>query len=337
MKKTFFILGITVMAISGQAQQLPQYTQYVLNNYILNPALSGVENYADLKISGRDQWVGLSGAPRTAYLTIHAPIGKKDYKTTTSSYSVPGENPRGSSYWENYTASEPHHGVGMSIVNYRTGSFNRLTANLSYAYHMGLSPVTNLSAGFAAGVSSISFDKSKATPVNPSDPALGTGVNSRWKPDLSAGLWLYSSDYYLGLSAQQILPQKLAFSDNTSDSGSLVPHIFASGGYRFLLSEDINALPSVMFKYVPNSPTRPQFDLNVKLQYRELLWGGASYRFQNGFSGMLGVNVNNVFNVGYAYDFTHTGLNSASNGTHELIIGFLLGNRYSDACPRNIW
>lgn len=46
-----------------QAQQRPQYTQYILNNYILNPALSGIENYTDLKISGRDQWVGLNGAP----------------------------------------------------------------------------------------------------------------------------------------------------------------------------------------------------------------------------------------------------------------------------------
>ncbi len=338
MKTTFLLFALFCFTATAFAQQRPHYTQYILNNYILNPALSGVENYADLKISGRDQWVGLSGAPKTAYLSIHAPIGKKDYKTSTSSYSVSGENPRGTAYWENYTASEPHHGVGLSIVNYKTGSFNRLTANVSYAYHMGLSPRTNLSAGFAGGVSKIGYDRSKATPIDPADPALGRGsLNFKWKPDLAAGLWLYSANYFVGLSAQQIIPQKISFSSTVSDSANLVPHVFATAGYRFLLSDDINALPSVMFKYVPGSPSTPQFDLNVKMQYRELLWAGASYRFNNGFAGMLGLNVNNSFNVGYAYDFTHTALNTASNGTHEVVIGFLLGNRYSDACPRNVW
>src|SRR6266487_658276 len=99
------------------AQQRPHYTQYILNNYILNPALSGIENYTDLKISARDQWVGFNGAPRTVYLTIHGPLGKKDYKTSPTSFNIPGENPRGNSYWESYTASENHHGIGLTVLN----------------------------------------------------------------------------------------------------------------------------------------------------------------------------------------------------------------------------
>src|SRR5690349_7809688 len=134
------------------AQQKPHYTQYILNNYVLNPALSGIENYTDLNLSVRDQWVGLEGAPRTMYLTIHSPIGKKDYKTNSTSYHMEGENPRGNSYWENYTASEPHHGVGFSMISDKTGLYNRFSANLSYAYHVGLSPRTNMSAGFSGGI-----------------------------------------------------------------------------------------------------------------------------------------------------------------------------------------
>src|SRR6185295_3501783 len=108
MKKTLLTIGLFV-CIAGTviAQQRPHYTQYILNNYILNPALSGIENYIDVKTSYRDQWVGLNGAPKTFYLTIHGPIGKKDYKTSSTSYQIPGENPRGNSYWETYTASEP--------------------------------------------------------------------------------------------------------------------------------------------------------------------------------------------------------------------------------------
>src|ERR1044071_4167584 len=108
MIKIIAILFFVLSSVTLRAQQRPHYTQYILNNYILNPAISGIENYTDLKVSARDQWVGLDGAPRTAYLTIHMPLGKKDYKTSATSFSMPGENPRGNAYWQNYTASEPH-------------------------------------------------------------------------------------------------------------------------------------------------------------------------------------------------------------------------------------
>lgn len=167
--------------------------------------------------------------------------------------------------------------------------------------------------------------------------ANSTAIN-KIKPDLSAGIWLYSADYFIGISAQQIIPQKVKFADDAAYEGSrLVPHIFATAGYRFLLSEDINAIPSVMFKYVEGSPTKPQFDLNIKMQYRDLVWAGASYRLKDGYAAMAGMNVGNTFNIGYAYDFTTTDLNTVTRGTHELIIGFLIGNRFGDTCPRNVW
>jgi type IX secretion system PorP/SprF family membrane protein len=337
MKKIFGILiGIGLMC-SATAQQRPHYTQYILNNYILNPALSGIENYMDVKMSTRDQWIGLSGAPKTMYLTIHAPLGKKDYKTSATSYSVPGENPRGSNYWQNYTASEPHHGIGFSILNDKTGLYNRFSANVSYAYHIGLSARTNMSAGFAGGIMKISRDatKSSYSGTDQSDPAQGTVADIyRIRPDLSAGIWVYSADYFFGLSAQQIIPQKVAFADDTLGF-KIIPHLFATAGYRFLLNEDINALPSVMIKYI--SPLDPQFDVNIKLQYRDLFWLGGSYRFKDGYAGMLGLNVANTFNIGYAYDVTTSNLRTVSRGTHEIVIGFLLGNKYDDSCPRNVW
>ena len=319
------------------AQQKPHYTQYILNNYVLNPALSGIENYTDLKLSARDQWVGLDGAPKTMYLTVHSPIGKKDYKTNSTSYHMQGENPRGNAYWENYTASEPHHGVGFSMISDKTGLYNRLSANLSYAYHIGLSPRTNMSAGFGAGIVKLSRDVAKSTFNNgdPSDPAQGT-VDDIYKirPDLSAGIWVYSANYFIGLSAQQVIPQKVAFVDDTLGF-KLLPHLFATAGYRFLVNDDVNAIPSVMIKYV--SPAEPQFDLNIKFQYRDLLWAGGSYRLKDGYAAMLGLNVGNSFNVGYAYDFTTSPLNTTSRGTHEIVIGFIIGNRYGDTCPRNVW
>ncbi len=327
------------MVVAVNAQQRPHYSQYILNNYIVNPALTGIENYTDVKISGRDQWVGISGAPQTAYFSIHGPIGKKDLKTTATSFRVPGENPRGNAYWQNYAASQSHHGLGFIAVNDRTGLISTFTASVNYAYHLGLSPTLNLSAGFAGGIGKISYDRAKATPNIAGDPALGNRntVFTKVRPDLNAGLWLYSADYFIGLSAQQIIPHDLNFTNYEGPENKLVPHYFATAGYRLLLGDDINVLPSAMVKYITASAEKVQLDLNVKFQYADLLWLGGSFRFKEGYAGMVGLNVVNKFNVGYAYDHTTTGLNRFNKGTHELMIGFLLGNRYGDTCPRNIW
>ena len=201
MRKILMLLASICLLAAVSAQQRAHYTQYILNNYILNPALSGIENYTDVKISARDQWVGMTGAPRTVYLTIHAPLGKKDYKTSATSYNVPGENPRGNAYWETYTASEPHHGVGMTVMNDKTGNFNRFTATASYAYHLGLSPRTNLAAGFSAGITTVGLNAAGKAffGPNPSDPAVGGATANelrKIKPDLSVGLWLYSSKLF---------------------------------------------------------------------------------------------------------------------------------------------
>lgn len=344
MNKWFFIFSLVLIcSITAKSQQRPHYTQYILNQYIINPAVSGIENYTDLKISARDQWVGLNGAPRTTYLTIHAPLGKKDYRTSATSYEIPGQNPRGKYYWENYTAAEPHHGIGFSVINDRTGSFNRFSAAASYAYHLGLSPTTNISAGFSVGITNVSLDRAKHNfdgYGDPVDPATGSSISgelNKLRPDIAAGIYLYSRDYFIGLSAQQIIPQKLSFADDAAflTTGKLIPHVFLNAGFRFLLTEDINAIPSLMVKYIHGSSSKDiQPELNLKMQYRDQFWVGGNYRYQNGYAAMIGLNVNNALNIGYAYDFTTTNLNTVSRGTHEFLIGFLIGNKYSEKCPR---
>ncbi len=258
MKKILFTTAILGMGfLAAIAQQRPHYTQYVLNNYILNPALSGIENYVDVRMSMRDQWVGLDGAPQTYYLSIQGPLGKNDYRTNATSFQVPGQNPRGKAYWETYTAAEPHHGAGLTIVNDKTGLYSRFSANATYAYHLGLSPKTNLSAGFAAGISRVGYDRSKAKLIDPNDPLViqNSDEINRIRPDLGFGLWLYSSDYFVGLSAQQIIPQKLSFTDDATfiTEGRLIPHMFLTSGFRFMAGEDFNVVPSLMVKYVSNS------------------------------------------------------------------------------------
>ncbi len=145
----------------------------------------------------------------------------------------------------------------------------------------------------------------------------------------------------LGYLPSRSIPQKLSFVDDATFQikGTLVTRIYS---YRrlplLMVNEDINAVPSLMVKYISGAFKNDyQAEGNIKIQYQDLLWVGGSYRQFDGYAAMVGLNVANTFNVGYAYDFTKTDLRTYSRGTHELIIGFLLGNRYGDTCPRNVW
>ncbi len=336
MKKLITLLIFILTIQTGFAQQRPQYTQYIFNNYILNPAISGIENYIDVKAGYRNQWQGLTDAPVTSYFSIHAPLGKKFTYGTATSFPEQGNNPMNRSYVQTYKASEPHHGIGFHIVSDKTGPISRTDANVTYAYHLGITERLNLAVGVAAGISRINLDVSKITLEDQFDPAISGGQNSRTQPDLGAGVWLYGPRYFAGISAQQLLGRPLTFTDDSSyDQGKLVPHMFFTAGYKFYLGEDIAVIPSTMVKYVSPAPT--SIDLNVKFAFRDRLWLGGSYRKDDSFAALAGFNVGSFLNLSYSYDFTTSELRSVSNGTHEIVLGILLNNRYKVTCPQRNW
>lgn len=333
------------VAPATQAQQKPYYTQYILNNYILNPALTGIESYTDVKLSYRNQWTGIDGAPVTTYFSIHSPIGvaRDDIRSTPTSLARGGENVRGKKYWEEYTAPDPHAGLGGIVINDKTGYINRFATYVSYAYHLPLGVKTTLSAGFQAGFSYLSLDRSKITfqDLDPSDPAVGVdnGEINKFMPEVGAGLWLYSKDYFAGLSVLNIIPGKARFVNDAKYGTYFVPHFFAAAGYRMFLNDDLTLLPSMEAQFV--TPLPFQIHANVKLQYQDQVWVGTSYRITDelgGFAVMAGVNISQTFNISYAYDAAvNSRLRTFTKSTHELMLGFLLNNKYGDLCPRNVW
>jgi type IX secretion system PorP/SprF family membrane protein len=339
-RKPLLLLLLIALSQYTSAQQQPHYTQYILNPFILNPAVAGIENYWDVKASHRHQWTGLNGAPVTSYLTVHGPLRKSDYPSASvTGLTPPGENPRGKAYWQEYVTPPSHAGAGLTILNDKTGPLNRFSVSATYAHHIPISPRTSVSAGISLGAQSVSLDASMLEFNQPGDPVVASStLLNKWRPEINAGLLLYSADFYIGAAVQNIIPQELAYDNGkvVGDSlyrGKLVPHLFLSGGYRLWLNEDVSMLPSFMVRMVTAAPV--SFDVNTKFLYRDRFWMGGSYRIQDGFSAMLGVNINASINIGYSYDYTTSSLNTVSRGTHEILIGFLLGNRFGDLCPRN--
>ncbi len=340
MKKIFLIAMGCLSSVIVMAQAKPFYTQYILNNYILNPGVTGIENYTDIKLSNRNQWTGINGAPVTSYFSIHAPIGKTDLRTSATSFEVPGDNPRGQRLWEEYTPPDAHHGIGFIAMNDKAGYINRWSLSASYAYHKPLSVKTTLSAGINGGFTSVNLDRSKIEWANldPNDPAIGisTGELKKVKPEIGAGLWLYSARYFLGLSALNIIPGKAKFVNNDKYGAYYTPNYFLTAGYRFSLTDEVMVMPSVMVQYW--QPQLSGLHTNVKLQYLDKVWVGGSYRFSDlisGYSAMAGLNISNTLNISYAYENATTSrLRTYTKNTHEIMVGFIIGNKYSQACPR---
>ena len=340
MKKFFLIAGSCLSSVFVSAQAKPFYTQYILNNYILNPAVSGIENYTEIKLSNRNQWTGINGAPVTSYFSIQTPIGKEDLRTSATSFEIPGENPRGKRLWEEYTPPDAHHGVGFVAMNDKAGYINRWTLNGTYAYHRPLSVKTTLAAGFSAGITSVNLDRSKIewASLDPNDPAVGisSGELKKLKPEIGAGLWLYSAQYFVGLSVLNIIPGKAQFVTNDKYGSYYTPNYFLTAGYRFSLTDDVMMMPSVMFQYW--QPQLGGLHTNVKFQYRDKVWVGGGYRFSDlisGYSAIAGLNISNTFNVSYSYEVATTSrLRTYTKNTNEIMLGFIIGNKFSQACPR---
>ena len=336
MKKLIFVFACLI-TIKTFSQQKPQYTQYIFNQYLLNPALSGIENYIDFKAGYRKQWAGINDAPQTSFVSAHWALGDNQlWSNALTSFPEQTGNPMDRNYMQNYMSSPSHHGMGVIAVLDKTGPIKRLDANVTYAYHLQLSDKFNLSAGVAAGLSSISLDVNALSFDTPSDPVLNRALINQLKPDLNIGLWLYGARIFAGLSAQQILSQKLSFTgDDTYNTGKQVPHYFATAGYKFFFDDEIAAIPSIMVKYVQPSPI--SIDLNMKIAFKDKIWVGGSYRKDDSFSAMAGFNIGKMVNLTYAYDFTTSDLNQVSNGSHEIVLGLMLNNIYKVPSYIKMW
>lgn len=322
--------------VHSDAQQRPQYTQYIFNNFLLNPALSGIENYTDFKAGYRKQWTGINDAPQTTFAAVHWSLGDKYLWKNPLSQPDKNDDPRSDDYTQNYTASPAHHGVGAIVFYDKAGPLSTVNASLTYAYHLQLAGTLNLSVGVAAGIKRVNLNNRDLVLETENDPALRNTIIGQTKPDLAMGVWLYGAQFFAGASVQQILPQKLAFTtDNIYALGKEVPHVFVTAGYKLYVDDEISFIPSFMLKYVKPAPL--SFDANVKVSFRDRFWVGGSYRHKDSYAAMAGFNFSKLVNLTYSYDLTTSELKSYSSGSHEIVLGLQLNNIYQAMRSSRMW
>ena len=287
--KKIFALMLGVLPFAAVAQQTPHYSQYMINDYVMNPAIGGKYNYFLGMSANRYQWGGITDAPRTYILSVHGPLK-----------------------WD-------HMGVGGQLFTDIVGPTRRTGFYMSYAYHAPLNENLKLSFGLNAGILQFAVDAQKITLHDPGDVVLQNALQSVLLPDFSAGFYLYNDRFWVGASCLQIQQNKIKFYDYMANTTSVMNrHFYFTAGYRQPVGDDFIIEPSVLGKLV--SPVPFQFDAGLRVIYKEKMWLGGSYRHLDAFAMYTGFVYRENLELGYAYDFTTTNLGNYSTGTHELII-----------------
>jgi len=300
MKKSYIYHKITILfclvllSIQGNAQQDPQFTQYMYNMSIINPAYA-TANEDILNIGGlyRTQWVGLEGAPKTGSFFAHTPINEKIE-------------------------------LGISFTNDNIGDVineNNIYADFAYVLSFGLD--SKLSLGLKAGFTffSANFDGFILNSGNTStDVAFNENI-SRTFPNIGIGAFYFTDNYYLGLSAPNMLTTTHLESENgVKSTGVQDIHYFITGGYVFDINEDLKFKPAFMAKAVKGSPLA--LDITANVLINEKLEAGLGYRLEDAISALINFRISPDLRIGYSYDFTTTNLGDFNSGSHEIFILF---------------
>ncbi|MBI1289480.1 MAG: type IX secretion system membrane protein PorP/SprF [Flavobacteriales bacterium] len=290
MKRLLYISTLVLgFSLSSFAQQIPQYSQYMLNSYILNPAMTGENDYWEVKSNNRLHWIGINDAPRTFILSANGPFKK---------YNM---------------------GMGGSVFADITGPTSRVGVYLSYAYHLKLSKKLRLGMGMSLGLLQYRIDGTKVTLYQNGDPVFPNQMMTVYTADATFGLNLKHKNFNFGISIPQLIGNKLKFLENQQGTAnSLARHYMAMGSYTFHV-KDFGIMPNVLLKYVYPAP--PQFDLGLKVDWRDQIWIGACYRYKDAVSFLGGFAYKDFLTVAYSYDMTTSNLRNYSSGTHEMMVG----------------
>jgi type IX secretion system PorP/SprF family membrane protein len=321
--KVTILMLISVVSINVNAQQIPQFSQYMKNPYLINPGAAGQQNYIDVTAGGRMQWLGFSDAPKTMYVYVTAPIGAKVSKYNPSVKINYGavRNPRAI-----YNAQQKH-ALGGSLIIDQYGAFQYIKATATYAFHLPVTDKMYLSFGANIGFSNRSFLKSRAQTLN---TMTGVGTDVTYDTyanqgdlnmlDIGVGLYLYSNNLYVGITGDQLTKDFVRFGNGSNIDPRM--HFNLVAGYKFELSKTITLTPSVLAKYINPSPL--SIEGSLMFEWQERVWYGASYRYQDAVIAFVGMNITNRLRFGYSFDFSTSRFNNHSFGGHELNIGLML-------------
>jgi len=295
------IVFILLAATGAYGQQQAQFTQYMFNGLIINPAYAGADESLNVTALTRSQWVGVDGAPVTQTLTAHSRV------------------------------ANDHSGIGLAIMNDKIGIHKNLTINASYSYRLLLSKTSWLSMGIQAGIDSKKSDYASLTANGPSDPNQFQSISNTFF-DFGAGLFFNSRRMQIGFSVPNIMPGKISLQDTLG--ANLNPtHYFLFSRYRFALNQNVNLEPSFLVKYVAGNPF--SYDVNLNMVVQQVFTAGVSYRRSESIDFLCRLKLSRQLSSGFSYDFPVGKIASLrSSGTYEVMVNYAFTFSHKSVSPR---
>ena len=293
MKKVLIYILCSFVVTIVTAQQTPLYSLYKFNDFIVNPAIAGSNDYFLAQVNNRYQFVGIENAPVTATLSLHGRL-----------------------------SSQPM-GLGGIIYNDSQGAFSKFGVYGAYSYILEIDKRTDLAFGLNAGVIQYKVDMTKIKFLE-EEPNLNESLYKYIRPDATFGVYLKSRDYFVGVSADQLFNNKIEMVDDSlildnSAINRITSHVSAVAGFKYELSYGFRFEPSVVIRKAAKVP--PQLELTGCISYNKTVWAGVSFRTSDAVAIILGYNYRKLLNFAYAYDITYSTLRKASNGSHEVMVG----------------
>ncbi len=286
MKKLYIII-VLLIATQMHGQQDPQYTQYMYNMNVINPAYAGSKENLSFGLIYRTQWSGIDGAPKTGTFFGHLPVGEQI-------------------------------GLGLSIISDEVGPVKETNIYADFAYTLQLGGEHKLAFGIKAGATIHDIGLTGLDLIDPNDPFFAENINNT-TPNVGAGVFYYSNNYYLAASVPNIL-NSVHLDANGFELGTEVSHYFVTGGYVFQASPNTKIKPSFLVKSAFDAPT--SFDVNVNALFYEKFEIGASYRLDDSFSGLVNFAITPSLRIGYAYDSVTSDIKKYAPSSHEFMLLF---------------
>jgi type IX secretion system PorP/SprF family membrane protein len=294
---------ITVILIYGFSclfgQQQPVISQYMLNKYLINPAVAGsatdfmrVTSGFPVSVSYRKLWAGVEDAPSMQYLTGHLEVANRM-------------------------------GVGAQVFNINSGPLSRTGFTATYAYHIPLNDKGDrLAFGLSGIIYQFKIDRANLELENPDDPAL-LGSEKILVPDAAFGTYYYRDNYYVGLTVSQMFNRKINLLESEVFEQKQVRHYYLTGGYRFEINSDFTLEPSVLLKLIEAGVF--QGDINLLFSYKNTVWAGTSFRPLSSLVFLAGFKYDK-FSIGYSFDMSFTDIRIQSYGSHEVFLMYNFSN-----------
>jgi len=325
-KSTITMTFLLLFFGAAEGQQMPMYSQYIMNGFLVNPSFAGRDGYTSLNLTVREQWAGLAQAPSTYALSFQTRILKDSYISKSTTVKKKLIRPtRGGQV-----------GIGGYIFNDNNGIMHRTGLQGAYAYNIPLgNDDDEYSKTLSFGLALMAYQYSVKLDnliYDPDDPYLNNYDRSVFITDFNFGVSYATPKYYAGFAMTNLLRGALMFSKGSDNDNTELGHYYLTGGIKFPLSGNWMIEPSAFIKSSDMFFKSLQLDLTTRVYYKNDYWAGVSWRTSDAIIVMLGLKYDRFY-FAYAFDFTLTDIRRQSLGTHE----FSLAVKFGSSARRYRW